>query len=567
MRNPRQSLNDSILGMSLREHIGGRFAIPWLAIFISLPLNIFSTIATNATPTSDGTVFEWLVISLTGVAAMLLVFLLAQFTLFRHVRSRPVSVWLVALIGGISGVMRLPAMGLAMEFFDVPAVSSSVQTGRLISSAILGIVLLPLAAFVTSTVYQYRSQRAALVASEVSLQQARMRSEGATAVLREVFISRVENDLTSAIDDFSRDSINVQQALQRTGRELWMPIVSRDTPRFTWRQALDASLRSNPLPTTLVLLIWIPSAVMSFTSFLGWTETFLRITTSALAIAVIFEFGRYWIRRRGGSSTTVLVTVLLGCWIVTSPVLWWLWSDRQLDEAFATMIANAVWLIIITVLSGMGITALRSSESILDDLRGMVSEAEIQALAADEELTIVRRELGALLHGPVRSRLNTASAVLEGVHGANRQDVGDALHAALQSLRDVAQSEFNGLELLNEITNVLNPWSPLLEIELSCPPLSTNLARAAAIVTEEAVANAYRHGDAARVQVTITGSPSSIHIVVEDNGTGLAPDCQAGLGTQLFDQHAPGRWSSNSVPSGGTRLKLSLAHDQMKAAQ
>jgi len=190
-----------------------------------------------------------------------------------------------------------------------------------------------------------------------------------------------------------------------------------------------------------------------------------------------------------------------------------------------------------------------------------VSEAEIQALAADEELTIVRRELGALLHGPVRSRLNTASAVLDGVQGANRRDVGDVLHAALQSLRDVAQSEFNGLELLNEITNVLNPWSPLLEIELSCPPLSTNLARAAAIVTEEAVANAYRHGDAARVQVTITSSSSSIHIVVEDNGTGLAPNRQAGLGTQLFDQHALGRWSSNSVPSGGTRFTLSLAHD------
>ena len=561
MRNPRHLFPESILGMTVREHVGGRFAIPWIAVAISLPLNIFSTIATNVTAESDGTVLDWFIVSLAGVAAMLLVFLIAQLTVLRQARLRPVPVWAVALIGGVSGVIRLPVMNMALQFLGLPILTSSAQTGRVMSSAVLGIVLLPLGAFVTSTVYQFRTQRTALVASEISLHQAQMRAEGATAALREVLVSRVESDLSSVIDDVGSASPSLQDSLQRTGRELWAPPAPYEAARFKWGQVLEAGIRRNPLPTPLVILIWIPAAVMSFSSFLGWPETILRVGTAALAIAIIFELGRRWIARRGGSTTGVLIVVLTGSWVVTSPVSWWLWSDRSFDLAVPTMISNAVWLTFITVLSGMGVAALRSSEAIVRDLRGMVSEAEIQALAADEELAIVRRELGALLHGPVRSRLNTASAVLDGMQGASNPDVSGELHAALKSLRETRDNEPVALELFAEVTGVLDPWSPLLTIDLSCPGFTSDLAHSAAILVEEAVANAYRHGDARSVRVTITGHPSSIHLVVEDDGTGLEPGAQAGLGTQLFDQHAPGRWVREPMSSGGTRMALTLTHE------
>jgi len=561
MRNPRHLFPESILGMTVREHVGGRFAIPWIAVAISLPLNIFSTIATNVTAESDGTVLDWFIVSLAGVAAMLVVFLIAQLTVLRQAHLRPVPVWVVALIGGVSGVIRLPVMNMALQFLDLPILTSSAQPGRVMSSAVLGIVLLPLGAFVTSTVYQFRTQRTALVASEISLHQAQMRAEGATAALRELLVSRVESDLSSVIDDVSSASPSLQDSLQRTGRELWAPPAPDEAARFKWGQVLEAGIRRNPLPTLLVLLIWIPAAVMSFSSFLGWPETILRVGTAALAIAIIFELGRRWIARRGGSTSGVLIVVLVASWVVTSPVSWWLWSDRSLDLAAPTMISNAVWLTFITVLSGMGVAALRSSEAIVRDLRGMVSEAEIQALAADEELAILRRDLGALLHGPVRSRLNTASAVLGGLQGARNPDVSGELHAALKSLREIRNNEPASLDVFAEVTGVLDPWSPLLKIDLSCPQFTSDLAHAAAILVEEAVANAYRHGDARSVRVTITGRPSSIHLVVEDDGTGLEPGTQAGLGTQLFDQHAPGRWVREPISSGGTRIALTLTHD------
>jgi signal transduction histidine kinase len=365
--------------------------------------------------------------------------------------------------------------------------------------------------------------------------------------------------LSLAIDDVNQGSPSLHESLQRTGRELWSPPTPDDAARFKWGQVLEAGIRRNPLPTLLVLLIWIPAAVMSFASFLDWPETVLRVITAAGAIAVVFELGRRWIALRGSSTTGVLITTLAVSWVVTSPVSWWLWSDRSLDLAIPTMVSNAVWLTLITVLSGMGIAALRSSDAIVRDLRGKVSEAEIQALAANEELAIVRRELAALLHGPVRSRLNTASAVLDGVEGVSRRDVSDELKAALLSLRQVRTGAPATHELLTEVTGVLDPWNPLLDIEVSCPELSSDLAASAVILVEESVANAYRHGQASHVRVLITGHASSIHVVVEDDGIGIDPDAHAGLGTELFEQYAPGQWCRESIPSGGTRIQWTLS--------
>jgi hypothetical protein len=561
MRSLRRLFSESVLGMTVREHIGGQFAIPWIAVAISLPLNIFSTIATNVTSVSDGTVLQWFIVSLAGVGAMLAVFLIAQFTIMRRARQHPVPIWVVALIGGISGVARLPVMNIALEAQGVPILASSTQTGRVMSSAILGIVLLPLGAFVTSTVYQFRRQRTGLVASEISLHQAQMRAEGATAALREVLVKEVEADLSSAIDDVNQGSPSLHDSLQRTGRELWSPPTPDDPARFKWGQVLEAGIRRNPLPTLLVLLIWIPAAVMSFASFLDWPETVLRVATAAIAIALVFQLGRRWIALRGSSTTGVLIMTLIVSWVVTSPVSWWLWSDRSLDLAIPTMFSNAVWLTLITVLSGMGIAALRSSDAIVRDLRGKVSEAEIQALAANEELAIARRELAALLHGPVRSRLSTASALLNGVDGVSGHDVSVELEAALLALKQVKTDTPATHELLAEVTGVLDPWNPLLEIEVSCPELSSDLAASAAILVEEAVANAYRHGQARHVRVLITGHSSSIHVVVEDDGTGIDPNAHSGLGTELFEQYTPGTWLRESIPSGGTRIQWTLSRD------
>jgi hypothetical protein len=545
-----------VLGLSVRQHIGGRFAIPWVAAFISFPLNVASTVATNLSPESNVTALQWGVVSVAGIAAMVGVLLIAKFTVLRTCAIKPVPIWLVGLIGSAVGAARVPAMDGTLRLMGFAEFGQSTLLIRMLSGALLGFILLPLGAFVTSTVYQFRTQRRALVNDEIAWHQAQMRAEGATAALRVTLVAKVESELSSAIDALERGSPVIGETLQRTGRDLWDAETDSQPRSFRWGQVVMAGLRHNPLPTLLVLIIWAPTAAMNFASYQSSVTTLARVTASCVALVGVFYVGRLWIARRGRSSVGVLTAVLLGSWILTSPVSWWLFSNKPLSEAIPSMIVNAAWLTLVTVISGAAVAAVRSSEAILDELRQKVSEAEIQALAADEELAILRRELGAQLHGPVRSRLNTASAVLQGMAGANDVRVGGELHAALRSLTRVeGQGDSTG-SLHQEVARSLDPWEPLLNLHVTCPTATHPQAQSVVVLIEEAVANAYRHGRASEVCVTVVTDESQLRVQVIDNGIGIDSNSEPGLGTRLLDHHTAGRWLRQSRPGGGTVLEL-----------
>jgi hypothetical protein len=556
MHSPAHLAQREVLGLSVRQHIGGRFAIPWVAAFISFPLNVASTVATNLSPDSDITAFQWAVVSIAGIAAMVFVLLIAKFTVLRRCALSPVPIWLVGLIGSAVGAARVPAMDGTLRLLGVAEFGQSTLLIRVLSGALLGFILLPLGAFVTSTVHQFRTQRRALVDDEIAWHQAQMRTEGATATLRVTLVAKVESELSNAIDDLERGSPVIGETLQRTGRELWEASQDSQPRSFRWGQVVTAGLRHNPLPTLLVLTIWAPTAAMNFASYQSSVTTLVRVAASCVALIGVFHLGHKWIARRGHSSVGTLAAVLLGSWILTSPVSWWLFSGKPLGEAVPSMVVNAAWLTLVTVISGAAVAAVRSSEAILDELRRKVSEAEIQALAADEELAMLRRELGAQLHGPVRSRLNTASAVLQGMAGAHDVKVGGELHAALRSLTRVDDQEESAGNLHQEVARSLDPWEPLLALHMTCPAVDHPHAQSVAVLIEEAVANAYRHGRASEVDVTVIESGSQLRVQVVDNGVGFDPDSEPGLGTRLLNHHAPDRWSRRSRPGGGTVLEL-----------
>jgi hypothetical protein len=545
-----------VLGLSVREHIGGRFAIPWVAAFISFPLNVASTIATNLSPESNVTAVQWGVVSVVGIAAMVGVLLIAKFTVLRTCATKPVPIWLVGLIGSAVGAARVPAMDGTLRLLGVAEFGQSTLLIRTLSGALLGFILLPLGAFVTSTVYQFRTQRRALVNDEIAWHQAQMRAEGATAALRVTLVAKVESELSSAIVELESGSPVIGETLQRTGRDLWDAQPESQPRGFRWGQVVGAGLRHNPLPTFLVLIIWAPTAAMNFASYQSSLTTLVRVTASCLALVGVFHVGRLWIARHGRSSVGVLGAVLFASWALTSPISWWLFSKKSLGEAIPSMVVNAAWLTLVTVLSGAAVAAVRSSEAILEELRRKVSEAEIQALAADEELAILRRELGAQLHGPVRSRLNTASAVLQGMSGADDAHLGGELHAALRSLTRVGGDGTSVGNLNDEVTRNLDPWEPLLDLYVTCPTVTHPQAQSVAVLIEEAVANAYRHGRASEVRVTVVSDESQLRVEVVDNGIGVDSDSEPGLGTRLLDHHTAGRWSRQVRPEGGTVLDI-----------
>lgn len=81
-------------------------------------------------------------------------------------------------------------------------------------------------------------------------------------------------------------------------------------------------------------------------------------------------------------------------------------------------------------------------------------------------------------------------------------------------------------------------------------------------ITQEALTNATKHGQATRIVVEIHEDPTTVHLTVRDNGTGFDPNAQSdGFGllgmrerTELLD----GELQINSSPAKGTTLNVRL---------
>jgi signal transduction histidine kinase len=108
-----------------------------------------------------------------------------------------------------------------------------------------------------------------------------------------------------------------------------------------------------------------------------------------------------------------------------------------------------------------------------------------------------------------------------------------------------------------------SPGDPLT-VAVSAPgerlPLPAAVEIAALRIVQEAVANARRHSDATRCDVTLRTADGQLTIDVSDDGRGIAPGTTMGIGLRSIEERADelgGRSELTSGPSG-TTLRVAL---------
>jgi signal transduction histidine kinase len=96
------------------------------------------------------------------------------------------------------------------------------------------------------------------------------------------------------------------------------------------------------------------------------------------------------------------------------------------------------------------------------------------------------------------------------------------------------------------------------------PELSTEVERELFRIAQEAVSNAIRHAGAETVTVLLEGGPSGRRLVVEDDGVGIEPGSEAGLGLETMRRRAErieAAFTTGPGPDGGTRVEVRLERD------
>jgi hypothetical protein len=141
----------TVLGKTLREHVGGRWAISWLYYLINFPLVVFNAVH-NSTNNPNGSFSAWLAIGLMGYLCFGLVFVLANFTLFRHRRVKPVPITWVICLGILAGSSRWLVVTLLPNEWGFSNEGPDKIAIAVLTGAILGGVFVPLTALIFSPI-------------------------------------------------------------------------------------------------------------------------------------------------------------------------------------------------------------------------------------------------------------------------------------------------------------------------------------------------------------------------------------------------------------------------------
>lgn len=196
-------------------------------------------------------------------------------------------------------------------------------------------------------------------------------------------------------------------------------------------------------------------------------------------------------------------------------------------------------------------------------------------LAREEDRRRIRRDLhdglGPVLGG-VAMRLDAAGNALDRdpettrrLVAQSRQDVTDALadvRRLVQGLRPPALDDLGLLAALDQQAERLSSTDLAVSVAAEdLPALSAAVEVAAYRIASEALANTARHAGAGTATVRLVGSPHDLLVEVTDDGAGIGPEVEAGVGLRSIRERAEelgGRTEITCPLTGGTRVRAWL---------
>lgn len=155
-----------------------------------------------------------------------------------------------------------------------------------------------------------------------------------------------------------------------------------------------------------------------------------------------------------------------------------------------------------------------------------------------------------------------AAARLDELAARLRSTVGD-IRTLVEGLRPAALDELGLRGAIEQLVRELGagPTSVSLALDGNLDDLPAAVDLAAYRIVSEAVTNVIRHAAADRCEVVLRREPHQLHIVIEDDGRGLAADASFGVGRRSMAERAHELGGTFTIAANapyGTRVAAAL---------
>jgi len=531
-------------------------------------------------------------ISLLSYVALGSVLLMFHVFLYRQNPSGRKRNYLLLLIGFLAGAFKGAVLEVSVSSFSEAPLDQAILVERIFTSGLAWAFGLPVFAHVATGIAEFRQLRKESLDSLVDQERRRNSLLEIVESKTSVFTAEVKRLLDEVLRPLSTSAVSLAAAPEmleiETVYSRLVSAASKQVREISHDLSLDkGGNEANVSKAELVKETLLRGQVnMSTTLAIVATANFvsplfkagLLAAFAQAAVSVILAFSLLstcqWALKTHRVS---IFYFLLTCFFYAS-IHAWLQAyfyqvelSEQLQQTFGSLFGINFFALLTALLIGSAqrVSTL-AGEDLLARLRESLDMAKLQSDLLEDATRRNASELAKYLHGYLQSQLMAIAIQLS---EAKRTDNAQLLEKTLKHVRAIADNPLGAFELASSIglaegmKNLTETWTGIVGIkfrtEIEIDRLSLVEQVLALQVTEEAIANAYRHAQATRVQVTITKSDEGLTVVsVQDDGSGVVRTTR-GLGFRNFDLVSEGKWSlvKNSSQPGST-LQLEIQRVQ-----
>ena len=513
--------------------------VPNAKIYLAgLPLVFLSSIATHATEPSDKNLALYALANLLSLAMVVMaVFLLLPWLKSSSRNAIAVISIFGLFIGTLKGVTTAGfVVGLGLETSFETAL-----TARFITP-LIGLWFALAGAGIQAALTNFEDARRRLILRKIKL---RDQDDRNAIPGLDDFLNKAQMLIPSSSADPRQISSLIFDLVQKQLRpliyDLWRG-ESQKHPSFRLSDLYRRAIGTLPYSTLLASAIHGVTSIGSFdpSGATYWPiAALITFLTTAIVLALANALrGRLKGLRRAPLTTLIVTSLLASAALHLSLTIW---GFDSWNPHWSIWLVSAWWVGSLVVIIGVVRAAVATNRENLEqllELHGLGGGNEPEQLAD----YLQQRELANHLHSNLQNHLLAQAIRLEGTNDIDLRAELEQLRKTLEGAKNPAPPAESGM------AEIAKRWQGIVKLDVQ---FSTTPTPEICEAIEEAISNAYRHGKAKHISVSLTAA----ELLVTDDGYGPTGG-ESGVGTHYFSTLGP--WSLTPRQQGGAELRISL---------
>ena len=558
------------------DDLTGPHSLNPIALGISIPSAVLFSVISATELHLEVDVLALVLANLVGFAVCAAFYILLDRTLYRKrstERVKPTAVAIAVVgFGALKGFFTwFSYWFLRPDLVDLEADVIS----RMLQATSVAAFTIPLAATLTSALFQFRAEREALLLEQV---RAELQSNKATIssssraeiaklrtalepILSALRIAEADGDSEMRQLLGQRLRKTVEEVVRPASQRIWSANLS-PVEEYEVPQVLRLALRKHVLNPVLIPALFIAFFMPTRIIMLGLVDAIaIAVLVWVLTAAVFWVASRFELQSTAAGAIRLILAVF-SISLLTDFLTFQLIEPGDLLNNEYRVVTGALLMLQVSIVVGVIGAGLEIRSKVVEGFAALANATTNEVKVALGRKLLQNRKLAQYLHSQVQNKMLAIALRLSSGSTAEALDLSselDELEAMLLG-GDGASDERDVVSLEQVVARAKQSWMGFVDLQVNfsraaTQKLSLETLEAIAQVIDEAVGNAWRHGSATEMGIQISKSGSSLKVTAKDNGTGPASG-QSGLGSALYDSLAGANWRLEPRVGGGAVLTL-----------